>query len=157
MDQFSRHIYRGTGEAFKNDNGVIIFTELGFDIHKNELKGYEFMFAFMPYMHTENKTLQQKGENIFHSHKQLYKNKANNPSYRPLTNPHKSDLFVPIEKTNYDKEFEMLISMEPHVKGHKMVIFNYGRFPKRNKALGRENRENEERYLQQPEVQKRPY
>ena len=72
MDQFSRHIYRGTGEAFKNDNGVMIFTELGFDIYKNELKGYEFMFAFMPYMHTENKTIQQKGENIFHRHKDLY-------------------------------------------------------------------------------------
>ena len=150
MDQFSRHIYRGTKEAFKNDNGVMIFTELGFDIYKNELKGYEFMFAFMPYMHTENKTLQEKGENIFHTHKKLYENKDNNnPSYRPLTN-------IP-EKTNYDKEYEMLKQMESHVRGHKEVIFIYGRFPKRNKALGRENTENEERYLQQPEVQKRPY
>ena len=50
-----------------------------------------------------------------------------------------------------------LVQMEPHVRGHKEVIFIYGRFPKRNKALGRENTENEERYLQQPEVQKRPY
>ena len=128
----------------------MIFTELGFDIYKNELKGYEFMFAFMPYMHTENKTLQEKGENIFHTHKKLYENKDNNnPSYRPLTN-------IP-EKTNYDKEYEMLKQMESHVRGHKEVIFIYGRFPKRNKALGRENTENEERYLQQPEVQKRPY
>ena len=77
----------------------MIFTELGFDIYKNELKGYEFMFAFMPYMHTENKTLQEKGENIFHTHKKLYENKDNNnPSYRPLTN-------IP-EKTNYDKDMK---------------------------------------------------
>ena len=157
MDQFSRHIYRGTGDAFKNDNGVMIFTELGFDIYKNELKGYEFMFAFMPYMHTENATLQQKGGNIFTLHKGLYMERKE-VGRRRLTSPiHVSYMYSLDEKTNYDKEFEMLTSMEPHVKGHKEVISIYRRFPKRNKALGRENTKNEETYLQRPEVQKRPY
>ena len=61
MDQFSRHIYRGTEDSFKNDKGVMIFTELGFEIFKDELVGYEFMFAFMPYMHTESILYQKKG------------------------------------------------------------------------------------------------
>jgi uncharacterized protein (DUF924 family) len=65
MDQFSRHIYRGKGDAFKNDKGCLIFVELGWELYKEELKGYEFMFAFMPYMHTENILYQKKANNIF--------------------------------------------------------------------------------------------
>ena len=45
----------------------------------------------------------------------------------------------------------MLTSMEPHQKGHMETIRDFGRFPKRNKALGRENTENEERYLEPQE------
>ena len=37
MDQFSRHIYRGKGDAFKNDNGVMIFVELGWDIYSKPM------------------------------------------------------------------------------------------------------------------------
>ena len=33
LDQFSRHIYRGSGDSFKNDTGVMIFTELGFELY----------------------------------------------------------------------------------------------------------------------------
>ena len=47
--------------------------------------------------------------------------------------------------------------MEPHQKGHMETIQNFGRFPKRNKALKRETTDSEKRYLEQPEVQKRPY
>ena len=58
----------------------------------------------------------------------------------------------PAEKTNYDKEWEMLKQMEPHQKGHMETIQNFGRFPKRNKALKRETTDSEKRYLEQPEV-----
>ena len=63
-DQFSRHIYRGSGDAFKNDVSTMIFTKLGFDLYRHQLVGYEFMFAFMPYMHTESLKYQKKGEKI---------------------------------------------------------------------------------------------
>ena len=72
MDQFSRHIYRDKPDAYKNDKGTIIFTEMGFDIYKDDLVGYEFMFAFMPYMHTENINLQKKGLDYFLNHINLY-------------------------------------------------------------------------------------
>ena len=62
--------------------------------------------------------------------------------------------FVP---TRYDKEYEMLKSMRPHVEGHFKTLFKYGRFPKRNKVLGRESRQSELEYMALPEVQKRPY
>ena len=157
LDQFSRHIYRGTGEAFKNDIGVMIFAELGFELYREQLKGYEFMFAFMPYMHTENKSYQKKGEKIFRSQLNLYGNRG-----RPLSggeHPSYSSRMgsFPPEKTNYDKEWEMLKQMEPHQKGHQQIIQIFGRFPKRNKALGRESTDHEIRYMEQPEVKKRPY
>ncbi len=162
MDQFSRHIYRGKGDAFKNDNGVMIFVEMGWDIYSKQLKGYEFMFAFMPFMHTENEKYQQKGVYNFGGHKQLYGNyplgdiqkrkltDENHPSYS-------SRMGCIPEKTNNDIEWEMLKSMEPHVTGHQQTIIQFGRFPKRNKALGRESTPGEIAYMERPEVQKRPY
>ena len=164
MDQFSRHIYRGKGDAFKNDNGCMIFVELGWNIYSKQLKGYEFMFAFMPYMHTENGVYQSMGTRIFQIHKQLYKYTAGCVERihdRPLTDEnhpsYSSRMGCIPEKTNYDKEYEMLKSMEPHVTGHQQTIIQFGRFPKRNKALGRESTDNEIRYMERPEVQKRPY
>ena len=71
MDQFSRHIYRGHGDSFKNDNGVMIFVELGFELYREQLKGYEFMFAFMPFMHTESILYQKKRGEIFFKDKLL--------------------------------------------------------------------------------------
>lgn len=160
MDQFSRHIYRGKGEAFKNDNGCMLFVELGWEMYKELLEGYEFMFAFMPYMHTENITYQKKGEQHFQGHKSLYG--FNTPwQARPLTDENHPSYSARMgcipEKTNYDKEWEMLKSMEPHMVGHKQTIIQFGRFPKRNEALGRESTPGEIAYMERPEVQKRPY
>lgn len=157
MDQFSRHIYRGKGDAFKNDKGCLIFVELGWELYKEELKGYEFMFAFMPFMHTENILYQKKGEQHFHSHKQLYDTTNTPHTKRPLTDPKNTSYMMTIEPTNYDKEYNMLKSMEPHVEGHKQVILMFGRFPKRNIVLGRESTFQEEQYMNREEVKKRPY
>ncbi len=164
MDQFSRHIYRGKGEAFKNDDGCMIFVELGWNIYSKQLKGYEFMFAFMPYMHTELIGYQKKGALWFGLHKRLYEQKSNDPwkTIRPLTTDENHPSYssrmgcIP-EKTNYDLEWEMLKSMEPHVSGHEQVVRRFGRFPKRNIFLGRESTSNEIAYMEQPEVKKRPY
>jgi len=158
LDQFSRHIYRGTSDSFKNDNGALIFAELGFEIYRKELIGYEFMFAFMPYMHTENLKFQRNGTQIFNLQLKMYGVKEKEKYvYRPITNPEtiaKMTSFVP---TRYDKEYEMLKSMRPHVEGHFKTLFKYGRFPKRNESLGRESTESELKYMALPEVQKRPY
>ena len=159
MDQFSRHIYRGKGDSYKNDNGCLIFVELGWEMYKEQLEGYEFMFAFMPYMHTENMTYQKKGEEHFYHHKNLY-GKALQQA-RPLTDENHPSYSARMgcipEKTNYDKEWEMLKTMEPHMVGHKQTIQMFGRFPKRNEVLGRETTIQEEQYLNREDVKKRPY
>ena len=127
MDQFSRHIYRGSGDAFKNDNGVMIFTELGFNAYKHELTDYEFMFAFMPYIHSENMLYQKKGTIYFNRYKEDH------------------------------EDNKILKEMEPHVKGHYMTIKCYRRFPKRNEVLGRHSTFHEQQYMNREEVKKRPY
>ena len=163
LDQFSRHIYRGSGDSFKNDTGVMIFTELGFELYKDQLKGYEFMFAFMPYMHTENIEYQRTGERHFETHKRLYTkfDQCQNCMDRPLTDENHPSYSARMgcipEKTNYDKEYEMLKSMESHVQGHKQVIQMFGRFPKRNAALGRTSTNKEIQYMSSENVKKRPY
>ena len=156
MDQFSRHIYRGSGDAFKNDIGVMIFTELGFELYKDDLVNYELMFAFMPYMHSENIGYQRKGEVYFHRHMELY------DRYGPRCisligidgiKEQTDDLNI---KQN-DKDYEMLKSMKSHIEGHRKVILCYGRFPKRNEVLGRKPTFHEEQYMNREEVKKRPY
>jgi len=144
LDQFSRHIYRGKSDAFKNDDGCMIFVELGWDIYEEKLEGYEFMFAFMPYMHTESINYQEKGEEIFNENFDVAKD-----------NNEEVDMYVGTHDIH--KEYEMMVSMKPHVEGHSQTIQKFGRFPKRNADLGRISTEEEIRYMEDPEVQKRPY
>ena len=157
LDQFSRHIYRGKGDSFKNDNGCMIFTELGWEIYKEQLRGYEFMFAFMPYMHTESREYSKKGRTIFNQHKELYG--TSSASCRRRITPKKdlNGMFGCTEMTMNDKEYHMLEEMRPHVQGHFQTLHMFGRFPKRNIALGRDTTIQEQQYLNREDVKKRPY
>jgi uncharacterized protein (DUF924 family) len=140
MDQFSRHIYRGTPKAYKNDHGTMIFTELGFDLYKDQLKGYEIMFSFMPYMHTESFNYQKKGFKIFNDIYHSTKYKKLDPNYK------------------IDLEYEKMIeNMHLHVIGHYTVIRDFNRFPKRNKILGRISTPKEINYLNKKEIKNRSY
>ena len=157
MDQFSRHIYRDKPDAYKNDKGTIIFTEMGFDIYKDDLVGYEFMFAFMPYMHTENINLQKKGLDYFLNHIKLYSYDNNPSTRRKLNNPPNVFLTDEIKLSQYDKEYMMLLSMDKHVRGHLETINKFGRFPKRNNILNRISTKKELEYLQSNDIKNRPY
>ena len=171
-DQFSRHIYRGSGDAFKNDVSTMIFTKLGFDLYRHQLIGYEFMFAFMPYMHTESLKYQKKGEKIFNKHRELYgideiglpdthkNHDAKKGSRHHLLSPAVvSSEFILTENvlTQADKDLKMLDQMQTHVMGHKRTIEQFGRFPKRNDALGRKSTDKELNYMALPSVKSRPY
>ena len=169
MDQFSRHIYRDTADAFKNDISTIIFTNMGFDLYRQQLVGYEFMFAFMPYMHTESLEYQNKGEKIFNKHRELYVRYQNGghgssgydakkgSRYHLLSSPTTDEFMSGIEPvlTQADKDLKMLDQMQGHVLGHKRTIEQFGRFPKRNDALGRKSTDNELKYMGQ--TPNRPY
>ena len=51
--------------------------------------------------------------------------------------------------TQADKDLKMLDQMQGHVLGHKRTIEQFGRFPKRNDALGRKSTDNELKYMGQ--------
>ena len=147
LDQFSRHIYRGSKDSYKNDFASLLFVKQGFQIYGPELEGYEFMFAFMPYMHTENLELQLEGKAIFDRY---YK------ATQDIVYDHNSNL-TNEEQEKLKQEWKMFQEMKPHAEGHLECIQTFGRFPKRNKVLGRESTEEEKEYMEQPAVKKRPY
>jgi len=151
MDQFSRHIYRGHADAFKNDIGVMLFTELGFELYQDQFTGYEFMFAFMPYMHTECLSYQIKGKQYFNKHLDLYQNAntyTHRATLRPLTDYNKPlSLGKHHTLTQNDKDYKILKTMESRVMGNCFTIQLYGRFPTRNKVLSRKSTEKEILYM----------
>ena len=40
LDQFSRHIYRGSKDSYKNDFASLLFVKQGFQVYGPELEGY---------------------------------------------------------------------------------------------------------------------
>lgn len=150
LDQFSRHIYRGSGDSFKNDNGCMIFVEMGWKMYREQLKGYEFMFVFMPYMHTEIYEYSRIGKQNYEGCKSNCESKVRQLQSN-ITETSVDDL------RNLQIEMKMFKDMQIHVLGHFQTLMQYGRFPKRNEALGRKSTEQEIFYMERPEVKKRPY
>jgi len=110
LDQFSRHIYRGTPDAYKNDSKILLFMEMAIDRYIDDYSASEQMFILLPYQHSEKITEQQKGLEVLH-----------NLIIKELDMTQKNILKTALH----------------HQKGHLNVISKYGRFPKRNYILGR--------------------
>ena len=116
----------------------------------DQLKGYEFMFVFMPYMHTEKYEYSRIGKQIYERYKSGGEAKVRKLQSR-ITPTSVGEL------RNLQMEMKMLKEMQIHVLGHFQTLMQYGRFPKRNEALGRKSTEQEIYYMERPEVKKRPY
>ena len=112
LDQFSRHIYRGKASAFASDN---ISLEISKSLLRpsslqefNKLPTINKMFALMPLQHSEN--IDDKDILLHWINSQL---------------------------DNPDDDQNIYKSLIEHTNGHKQVLEKYGRYPKRNIALGR--------------------
>ncbi len=66
LDQFSRNIFRGAGEAFANDSRARSLTEYalekGFDKNVLTVQG---LFFYLPFEHAEDLQLQDRSVNLF--------------------------------------------------------------------------------------------
>ena len=120
MDQFSRHIYRGTQKAYQNDKKILLFTEMGLDIYLESATTEEQMFILLPYQHAEDIDSQNFGLSV---------------------------LETIIQKTEIPEDKEILRQLLYHQKKHRSVIKKFGRFPKRNAILGRQSTEDEIDYI----------
>ncbi len=121
LDQFPRNIYRGTEMAFAFDAKSLELSQGGIDAGMDQLlKPLERMFFYMPFQHAENPEIQQRAVALFEA--------------LALSSPdHQREFF------HYSLGF---------AREHQELIARFGRFPHRNRLLGRESTAEEIAYLE---------
>ena len=120
LDQFTRNVYRGTDKAFAYDTKALRLTQKLIESGEDKnLPWPQRGFVYMPMQHSEDKDMQAKGIE----------------AYLGLVDDTLGDL------KNVVTGF--LLS----AREHKAIVDKFGRFPHRNKVLGRENTDEELIYL----------
>lgn len=113
LDQLSRNIYRGTPQAYAQDNLALELAqeaiEKGYD---KGLSPHKLQFLYMPFMHSESKLIHERAMKLF--------------------------------------EAVGDAALLEDEKKHKEIIDRFGRYPHRNKILGRQSTSEEEEFLKQP-------
>jgi uncharacterized protein (DUF924 family) len=120
LDQFSRNIYRDDARAFEQDSLALLLCKDGLALKQDEgLSEAERIFFYLPLEHSESPEDQQRSVRIF------------------------TGLLVQSRKGFRD----LIESTLQYAKAHKKVIEEFGRFPHRNEALGRESTDAEKQWL----------
>lgn len=123
LDQFSRHIHRGTAAAFAQDPAAQRLAVAGLEQGADRaLIPAQRAFFYLPYEHAENLELQQLA---VRSLKRLAGEVA--PAWR--------------------KDYDGFVDYSGF---HRDIIERFGRFPHRNKVLGRVSSPEEMEFLEQP-------
>jgi uncharacterized protein (DUF924 family) len=122
LDQFPRHVYRGTARAFASDRDALALTLSGMQSAADAaLTPVERIFFYMPLQHAELADAQDESV----------------AAYRRLQNE------APVELG------AMFASALESAQRHHAIVARFGRFPHRNRALGRANTAEEAAYLGQ--------
>lgn len=121
LDQFTRHVFRGTARAFAGDRRAVVLARKGLarGLFESLPLAYQ-VFAWLPLEHSE-----------------LLSDQAACVSGMEALLAQSDDHERPI--------FESFLE---HARAHKALIERFGRFPHRNASLGRISTENERRHLQ---------
>lgn len=115
LDQFSRNIHRGTGQAYAADTLALSLTLEAIGKHwDDDMPPERATFLYMPLMHAENPEAQRLCLRKF---------------------------------TALGRPENLRYAME-----HAVVIEQFGRFPSRNAALGRQSTAEELEYLKRPDA-----
>ncbi|MGH7851772.1 MAG: DUF924 family protein [Thermodesulfobacteriota bacterium] len=125
LDQFSRNIYRDTPGAFSQDARALVIAAKG--IEKGFDKGLPpvmRVFFYMPFMHSEDLEMQERSIALFGALEKDF------PSPPELA--------------------EMLSNNRDYAERHYAIIERFGRYPHRNRILGRESSPEEIEFLKQP-------
>ena len=120
IDQFRRNIFRSTAEAFSKDKLALkLCVEGAMEKKDKGLTPIQKVFFYMPLQHAESAKVQAKAV-------ELYNRLAESvsPTYQ-----------------------ETFLVCAQFAELHKDVIDQFGRFPHRNKLLGRENTPEEDEFL----------
>lgn len=129
LDQFSRNAYRGSGEAFVSDALAQKLTLDGLDRgHDQGLAPFEQLFFILPLEHAENLALQDRALSYFEDWAKRVPDALQGMARGAL-------------------DFARL---------HRDVIARFGRFPTRNRAVGRTSTPEEEAHVRAAEAAGRP-
>jgi uncharacterized protein (DUF924 family) len=118
LDQFSRHLYRGTSGAFAHDEQALEIAKACPAPKSLTFIGRAFLLH--PFEHSENQSAQQESLKHF---SELVEDA--DPLWRP-----------------------MMENFLQHATEHQAIVLQYGRFPHRNELLGRESTPEEVDYIQ---------
>jgi len=120
LDQFPRHVYRGTDRAFATDREALGLTLSGMQSAADAaLTPVERIFFYMPLQHAEVRDAQEESV----------------AAYRRLLNEAPAELKA------------MFASALESAELHRSIVARFGRFPHRNGVLARPNTAEEEAYL----------
>jgi uncharacterized protein (DUF924 family) len=120
LDQFSRHCYRGTPQAFAQDHAALSLSVSGMQFGADgALDPLERIFFYMPLQHAESLDVQEEAVAAFR--------RLIGEAPAELHDTFNSALHSAIE--------------------HRDLIARFGRFPHRNAVLGRESDSQEEAWL----------
>jgi len=122
-DQFSRNMYRDTPQMFAQDALALAACLHGMEQGQDrELTSVQCWFFYMPMMHSEDWKIQQRAVQ----------------SFRDL-----ADHAEPAFKETLANAYDFAVK-------HAAIVERFGRFPHRNKLLGRESTAEERAFLKQP-------
>jgi uncharacterized protein (DUF924 family) len=120
IDQFRRNIHRNTAKAFSHDKLALKLCVEGAMAKKDKsLTPIQKVFFYMPLQHAESAKVQAKSVELFNKLAESV-----SPTFQ-----------------------ETFLTVAQFAELHKDIIDQFGRFPHRNKLLGRENTPEEDEYL----------
>lgn len=123
LDQFSRHVYRGTARAFAQDAAAQKLAVDGINRKLDRgLNPAQRTFFYLPFEHAEDVELQRLSVRCFDG----------------------------LARTVAGAVHEDYESFLDYARRHRDVIERFGRFPHRNAILGRESTPEEKKFLDEP-------
>jgi len=125
LDQFARHIHRGHPWAYKNDPKALKIVEQAIEKGTDKsLRLFERAFFYLPLMHSEDPQVQEKSRRAY----------AELAAAAAAKLPEKNRAFYVETHHNAVQQYQL--------------IRRFGRYPYRNRALGRPSTPEEYNYLQ---------
>jgi len=120
LDQFSRYMHKKSKEAFTYDSRALELCLEGLEEQMDHaLTLIERVFFYMPLVHSENDTIQEKSIKLFQE-------------------------MVSLSMTETTQIYQLFLA---YAYAHFRVIKQFGRFPQRNQILGRESTKEELAFL----------
>lgn len=123
LDQFTRNIFRGTPRAFEGDSQALAFAREGISRGEDQLLALEEqVFFYLPFEHSEALADQETSLTLFEN--------------------------LLAEQETGGKAAATVREYLQHARDHHALIERFGRFPHRNRILGRQSTTKEAAWLE---------